>query len=554
MLKSIYIDNYALIERLEIEFREGLTIITGETGAGKTILLGALGLLLGKRADSSVIKDIERKCVVEGLFRVKEYGLEEFFEIHELDYQHDTIIRREITSNGKSRAFINDTPVNLDLLQELSLSLIDIHSQHQNLSLNDENYLLWIIDSYAGTTPLAEAYTHKYFDFQKAKKYYYEKRDIYQKDQEDLDFITHQFNELQSSSLKENELSTLEQEFNILLHAEEIKSGLESILLLLQEEETGIIGRLRQTTDLFSKIKLHLPNISGLEQRVQTSYIDLKDIVDEVSGYFEKTEYDPVKMEEIRDRIDILNSLLQKYKVKTESELIDFLKQLDKKLQDNAVGDYQLEQLARELSVNENEMLLAARELSTARENVFHKFEKEVIDLLRLLGMINAEFSIQNVKVEPFLNGIDRIQFLFSANKNIPLQSISKIASGGELSRLMLTIKYLVSNTSGLPTIIFDEIDSGVSGDIADKVGNLVKEMAAGMQVINITHLPQVASKGDHHYLVYKSTTQNTTNTYIKKLNDAERLSEIAKMLSGNSVTEAAIENAKVLLRSNGKQ
>jgi DNA repair protein RecN (Recombination protein N) len=552
MLKSIYIDNYALIERLEIEFRDGLTIITGETGAGKTILLGALGLLLGKRADSSVIKVLDRKCVVEGLFLLNEYGLEEFFSRNELDYQNETIIRREITANGKSRAFVNDTPVNLDVIQELALSLIDIHSQHQNLSLNDEAYLRGIIDCYAGTVEMSEAFAAKFQDFQKLKKQYYETRDAYQKDRQDLDFITHQFNELQSAKLKEDELPELEQEFNMLSHSEEIKSGLESILVLLQGEDNGIIGKLRQTNEVFSKIKTLLPTISALEQRVQSAYIDLKDIVEEVMMYFDKIEFDPVKMEETRSRIDLLYNLLRKFKVNTELELIEIRNQLDQKLQDNAVGDFQLEQLAKVLSEKEKEMNEAARRLSDSRTKVFSEFEKKVIDLLQLLGMVNAAFKLQNIITDPSPGGIDKIQFLFSANRNIPLQSIAKIASGGELSRLMLTIKYLVSNTSGLPTIIFDEIDSGVSGDIADKVGNLVKEMSASMQVINITHLPQVASKGNQHYLVYKTTTQDTTNTFIRKLNDKERLNEIAKMLSGDKVSDAAIENARVLLKSNG--
>lgn len=551
MLKSIYIDNYALIEKLEIEFSNGLTIITGETGAGKTILLGALGLLLGKRADTSVLKDIERKCIVEGIFRLKEYGLENFFKDNELDYQNETVIRREIAVNGKSRAFINDTPVNLDILQELTLSLIDIHSQHQNLLLNDDNYLKWIIDSYAGTIAMTASYNFKFIDLQKLRKQYYDARESYQKDQQDLDLLAHQFNELQVAHLKINELPDLEQEYNILTHAEDIKSGLESIGTLLQNEEAGIIGKLKQTIDLFSKIKLMIPDGSGIEQRVQFAYIDLKDIAVEVETFFNKTEFDPVKMEEINRRIDLLYNLLRKYKVKSEAELIEIRDQLDKKLSEHAAGDYQLEHLAKELAVNENELVNAARQLSKARMKIFPEFENKVAGLLRTLGMINAEFEIQRHETEPEPGGIDRIQFFFSANKNIQKQSISKIASGGELSRLMLTIKYLVSNTSGLPTIVFDEIDSGVSGDIADKVGNLVKEMAAGMQVINITHLPQVASKGDHHYLVYKAVIDNTTKTYIKKLDESERLNEIAKMLSGDTVSEAAIENARVLLKSN---
>jgi DNA repair protein RecN (Recombination protein N) len=548
MLKSIYIDNYALIEQLEIDFQEGLTIITGETGAGKTILLGALGLLLGKRADTSVLKDLERKCIVEGVFRIEGYGLEQFFRNNELDYQNETLIRREINNSGKSRAFINDTPVNLEILQDLALSLIDIHSQHQNLLLNDETYLRWIIDSYAGTIVLTGEYAKQYHDFQKSKKQYYETREAYQKDQENLDFITHQFNELITANLKENELPELEQEYDQLNHVEEIKSGLEGIRSLFHNEESGVIGNLKHTIDLLLKLKTHFAGAAELEKRVQTAYIELKDIAGEIENYCEKTEFDPIRIGDINIRIDLLYTLLRKHKVNSEAELISIRDQLDKKLQAHATGDYELERLNNELAEKEKLMKIAARQLSQARKKIFAEFEKKVDALLQSLGMKKTQFSINCQETEPTMSGIDRIQFLFSANSNLPMQNISKIASGGELSRLMLTIKYLISNSSGLPTIIFDEIDSGVSGEIADKVGNLVKEMADNMQVINITHLPQVASKGDHHFLVFKSITDSTTKTYIKQLNEKERLNEIAKMLSGDSVTEAAIENARVLL------
>jgi len=549
MLKSIYIDNYALIEKLEIDFQGGLSIITGETGAGKSILLGALGLLLGKRAETNVLKDNERKCIVEGSFFIKGYGLETFFEEHDLEYQNETLIRREISNNGKSRAFINDTPVNLDVLQELSLSLVDIHSQHQNLLLNDEKYLRWIVDCYAGTTANTSEFGNKFRHYLSLKKKYIEARQAYQSDKENLDFLTHQFTELHESHLKQGELEELEQEFDQLNHAEEIKSGFENVSKYLQDENGGIIVNLKYILDILLKVKSHFPAAEDTRNRIESAYIELKDINSDVKSFFEKVEFDPLRMEAIKQRIDHLYSLLRKYKVDAIADLIEIETQLDKKLQEHAIGDHELGRLFKELTEKEHHVQDLAMKLSGSRQQVFPEFETKVANLLRLLGMNNARFEIKWQQVEIFESGIDQIQFTFSANANIALQNIAKIASGGELSRLMLTIKYLISNSSGLPTIMFDEIDSGVSGDIADKVGNLITDMADKMQVINITHLPQVASKGEHHYLVYKSSDNGSTKTFIRLLDDNERIQEIAKMLSGDIISDAAIENAKVLLK-----
>jgi DNA repair protein RecN (Recombination protein N) len=549
MLRSIYIDNYALIEKLEIDFKGGLSIITGETGAGKSILLGALGLLLGKRAETNVLKDTNRKCVVEGGFFIEGYGLKPFFTVHDLEYQNDTLVRREISNNGKSRAFINDTPVNLDVLQELSLSLIDVHSQHQNLLLNDEKYLRWIIDCYAGTMDLAAELGINYRNYLTLKKQYLDARLAYQSDKENLDYLTHQFTELNEAHLRADELQELEQEYDQLNHAEEIKSGFENVARFLQGESDGIIYNLKYILDILSRVKNHFPDAEGTRQRIESSYIELKDINSDVNAFFEKVEFDPSRMETIKYRIDNLNTLLRKYKAGTIAELIAIEAELDKKLQDQAMGDYELDRLLKALTDKEKHLHDLAAGLSKSRQLVFPEFETKIVNLLRLLGMNSARFEIKWQQVDIFESGIDRIQFTFSANANIALQNIAKIASGGELSRLMLAIKYLISNSSALPTIIFDEVDSGVSGDIADKVGNLIKEMADKMQVINITHLPQVASKGEHHYLVYKSSSNGTTKTFIRLLDEAERIREIAKMLSGDSISEAAIENAKVLLR-----
>ncbi len=551
MLKSIYIDNYALIDHLEIKLNGGLSIITGETGAGKSILLGALGLLLGKRADTSVLKDTSRKCVVEGTFSIEEYQLEPLFEKNDLDYSAETIFRREISSKGKSRAFINDTPVNLNLLQEISLKLIDIHSQHHNLLLNDEHFTRWIIDSFAGTSDLLIAYQSAYQEFHASQLNYQQAIHSYEEDKGNLDFITHQFNELQTAKLTENELPDLEQELDLLSHAEEIKSSLNTSSLLLNDEETGVISKLKQVLDLMNRIKEHDTAAVVFKNRIENAYIELKDVAEEVLLHFDKLEYDSGRMDFLNTRIDTLYTLLRKHNKENLSELIDLRNRLDEKLQRMAIGDYELEKLSSELNKKQQKMLEAAQRLSKSRQSAFLLFPDQVLNILASIGLKHSGFTVRHTIKDPGPYGIDGIEILFSANKNVALQPINKVASGGELSRLMLAIKYLISSASGLPAIIFDEIDTGVSGEIADKVGNLIKEMSDNMQVINITHLPQVASKGDHHYLVYKQSDNGETRTLIKELNRTERLKEIAKMLSGDSVTEEAIENARVLLKNN---
>lgn len=549
MLKSIYIDNYALIDHLEINLNGGLTIITGETGAGKSILLGALELLLGKRADTSVLKDKDRKCVVEGLFAIEDYHLESIFSENDLDYAAETILRREISSKGKSRAFINDTPVNLNLLQQISLKLIDIHSQNQNLLLNDEDYLRWIIDTYAGAQDPLTKYQTEYLSFKQLQKKYNTILASFEQDKDNLDYLTHQFNELQSANLKENELEELEAEHNILNHAEEIKTALNSSTLLLQDDDSGIVPRIKQVVDLLNRIRSHYNEAGKFQNRIENAYIELKDISSEISQHFEKLDHDPGRLDYVNTRIDVLHTLLHKHKKENLTELITLRDNLDKKIQNLAAGDYELEQLETELKESQQKMVNAAQILSELRKTAFTKFSEQVLILLKNIGLKHADFTIRHTKKEPGKFGIDNIEFLFSANKDIRLQPIHKVASGGELSRLMLAIKYLISSASGLPAIIFDEIDTGVSGEIADKVGNLIKEMSCNMQVINITHLPQVASKGDYHYLVYKQTDNGESKTRIKELNNNERLREIAKMLSGDKVSDEAIENARVLLK-----
>ncbi len=550
MLRSIYIDNYALIDRLEVELQEGLSIITGETGAGKSILLGALGLLLGKRADTSVLKDAGRKCVVEGVFNIKGYGLETFFTANELDYNDETIIRREILNSGKSRAFINDSPVNLDLLQDLSISLVDIHSQYQNLSLNSEAYIRWIIDCYSGNTDQLEQYRKLYARLVEARKLLAQTKESLELDKQNIDFLSHQYNELAAAKLVSGELDDLEEEAGILNHAGEIKSALEACHNLFSDEEHGIIKQLKQVVDQITHIRQHFPKISELIPRADGMMIEIKDIAAELEVQYDKIDFDPERMKAVELRLDLIHSLLYKHKVKRIEELIQIRDEIEKKLKQVGLGDDEIEDLEKQVHSAHKEAMQLAEKMSVTRKSVFVSFEEKVQSILQSLGMKNARFSISHENIGLTESGIDKIQFLFSANSNIPVQPIAKVASGGELSRLMLTIKYLISEAAGLPTIIFDEIDTGVSGEIADKVGRLIKEMAANMQVINITHLPQVASKGDHHYLVYKEATGGTTKALIRKLDKRERLNEIARMLSGDAVTEAAIENAKVLLRN----
>jgi DNA repair protein RecN (Recombination protein N) len=550
MLRSIFIDNYALIDRLEIDFDRGLTIITGETGAGKSILLGALGLLMGKRADTAVLNDPERKCIVEGCVDIREYRLESFFLENELDFLPETILRREINSNGKSRAFINDTPVTLNVLQDLAVQLIDIHSQHQNLALNNEAYIRWIADTYAGTHEQLSAYQNLYRNFLKLKRKYEEARTAYLSDKENLDFLSHQFEELHKANLRPDELGELEAEHELLMHSGEIKSALAGSLQLLDDDEHGIVLNLKHATDQLNRIISHMPAAADLKQRMESAYIDMKDVASELAGLSEKMEFDPARMEFISRRIDEIYTLLRKYHVNEIEDLIQLRKELDSKLQQVATGDHDLENLLKESNEQETRMLEAAAGLSAARQKIFTPFCSKVLKLIENMGMKHAKFLIGHTLCPPEESGIDHIEFLFSANENVAAKSISRLASGGELSRLMLAVKYLISNASGLPTIIFDEIDTGVSGDIADKVGNLIREMAGTMQVLNITHLPQVASKGDHHFRVIKTTTHGTVRTLIEKLDNPGRIKEIAKMLSGDSISDAAIENAKVLLNN----
>ncbi|UCH13143.1 MAG: DNA repair protein RecN [Bacteroidales bacterium] len=551
MIQSLSIENYAIINSLEIEFSKGLSIITGETGAGKSILLGALSLILGKRADTSILKEKTRKCIVEGTFDITEYGFQNFFDENDIDYEDLTILRREIYPNGKSRAFINDSPVNLNILSELGIRFIDIHSQHQNLNLSNSQFQLKVIDSYSRSEDLLITYQDIYNLYKELRKEYHNLLEKSQQSQADLDYYQFQFSQLDIAKLKENEQDELEQELEKLNHAEEIINNLNSSVNALSGEDNTVLNQLKDVNSFLTKILKFYPDVAEFEKRLESTYIELKDVANELELLKERIELDPEKLEYINERLDLIYSLQQKHKVNSIKELQDIKESLRQKINEVTSYEFKLEDLKKRINECENKLSDYAQRLSQQRQNSLRNIEKEITVLLIDLGIPNGRFEIQHeITGDYSINGIDRIQFLFSANKNIALQEISRIASGGELSRLMLSIKSLLSDSSGLPTIIFDEIDMGVSGEIADKVGNIIKRMSAGMQIINITHLPQVACKGDFHYLVYKSDEGESTTAHVKLLNNEERHIEIARMLSGEQLTEAAMENARELLKN----
>ncbi len=551
MLRSLYIDNYALIDNLYVDFNKGLSIITGETGAGKSILLGALSLILGKRADTNVLNNRLKKCIVEAVFNISEHNLQRFFEANDIDYDVNTVIRREIGSNGKSRAFINDTPVNLDTINELTRKLIDIHSQHENLSLNDSVFQLKVIDNFGNLHEILEDYQVAFLNYRKLLKEYEELREGYEKNRADLDYFRFQYNQLAEAKLQVNEQEDLELEQEQLTHAEEIKTNLEESLSMLADDESGLVTRLKVLQNITSRLLKYIPRTEEISKRLESAYIELKDISSELENLYHHTALDPERLDFVNSRLDLIFTLLQKHHVQSAGQLIEIKDGLEKKINDIANADFRLEELSAQLSGQEKILQNEAGRLTTARKQKIPEIQNKVIQLLLELGMPNAKFMIQLRQLgTPVITGNDAVQFMFTANKNTPLLEISKIVSGGELSRFMLAIKSLISDSVGLPTIILDEIDTGVAGEIADKVGTIIKKMSEGMQVINITHLPQVASKGDYHYLVYKLDHESSTKTYMKLLNQDERHLEIAKMLSGKELTDAAMENARELLKN----
>lgn len=551
MLKHISIQNYALIDKLEVDFSEGLTIITGETGAGKSILLGALGLIAGNRADTQVLQDKTKKCVVEASFNIKDYSLKDFFWTNELDYEVETNIRREITPEGKSRAFINDTPVTLVQLKSLAERLADIHSQHQTLTLNGSEFQLSVVDTYASHAEILNDYSTQYKQYKMLEKAL---NDLIAKEaqaRKDLDYFQFQFNELEEANLKPGEQQELEQELETLNNAEDIKHNLSKAAMGLNGGEQNLIASLNEIKALLTNIAKFKPEINELSSRLTSSYIELKDISNELESLEQDIVYDPKRIETLSTQLDVIYRLQQKHQVKTVEELISLKDELSSKLLEFSSLETEIEKTKKELGTIQKNLTAHAKKIAANRKKVIPKIEKETAALLSSLAMPNAQLKIEHIDTETLgPNGSDKINFLFSANKGSDFKELSKVASGGELSRLMLSIKSLIAQLTALPTIIFDEIDTGVSGDVADKVGSIMNSMAKSIQVITITHLPQIASKGQSHLFVYKEDKNNKTYSNIKKLSVEERIQEIAKMLSTGTPTAAAINNAKELLKN----
>jgi DNA repair protein RecN (Recombination protein N) len=549
MLCNLVVENYALISKLEIEFRKGLTIITGETGAGKSILLGALALILGKRADANVLLDKEKKCIVEGTFDIMNYGLESFFTEKGIDYDDQPIARREISATGKSRAFINDFPVNLEVLTEFGLKLIDIHSQHQNLNLADSVFQMKVIDSFTQDQVLLETYRSHFLEFKAIQKKFRLLTEEAARSKSDLDYFLFQYSQLAEARLIEGEQEELEFELEKLTHAEEIKTGLTTASSLLQSDGNSALQQIKDSLGAINKIKKFLHENESLSTRIDAAYIEIKDISREIETLNDQFYYDPDRLAQVNDRLNILYSMEKKHRVSGLADLIAVRDNLKVKIEEINAYDFNLEELEKKLSEIQGIVRKYADKLNQQRQKAIAPFRQRVTEMLHDVGIPNAGFSVLLEKLDDFNeHGSDRIQFLFTANKNMPLQDIARVASGGELSRLMLCVKSLMSDSIGLPTIIFDEIDTGVSGEIAERVGNIINRMADKMQIINITHLPQVASKGKYHYLVYKTDDEKTTVTHMKLLTPEERHLEIAKMLSGEEITHAALENARILL------
>ena len=551
MLKSLYISNYALISELHIDFNEGFSVLTGETGAGKSIILGALSLILGQRADTKAIKTDSDKCIIEAEFNIEAYpSLTSFFNENDLDQTSSKLclIRREITGNAKSRAFINDTPVSLNVLRELTSRLIDIHSQHDNLLLGSEGYQLGVVDMIAQNSKQLLYYSEVYTRWQNEIAELKKLENMASKQSAELDFVRFQFNQLNEAALKSGEQEELEAELQTLSHAEEIKIELQASVILLDEEKS-ILPMIKEMQNSLSRIKKYVPEANEWLERIDSVYIDLKDICNELNSFADKVEYNPQRLEWVQNRLSDIYTLQKKYKADTTEELIRKRDEFDSILQRIDSFDEDIESLKHRIAESKSDVTSAALKLSETRRKATKPIADFLVRQLKQLGMPNIRFEVEISTLENFgPSGNDEVQFLFSANKNRDMQAVQLIASGGEISRLMLSIKYLVANKSELPTIIFDEIDTGVSGEIADRMGEIMQKMGEAMQVITITHLPQIAAKSSQHFLVYKDDKGLQTQTYIRKLTAEERITQLAQMLSGKQLTEASVQNAKDLL------
>lgn len=551
MLKQLYIKNFTLIDELNIQMHPGFSVITGETGAGKSIILGAIGLLLGNRADSKSIKAGRDRCVIEAHFDLSKYDMQQFFTDNDIDEDlSDTIIRRELTAAGKSRAFINDTPVSLTKMRELGEQLVDIHSQHQNLLLQKEDFQLNVVDIIAQDEKQRKNYEAAYNQYKQANQKLNALKAEIEKNRENEDFLRFQFKELDEAQLQNGEQEELEQEYEMLSHSEDIKTALYQADNHLSGDDGNIIERLKQASEQLANIKDVYPEVTELLDRIDSSYIELKDIAQEINGLTDHVEFDPARLETINERLDKLNSLQQKFHVRDLGELIETYHQLEEQLSHIDHSDEDVEALEQEVAQLLEKAQKLAKELTAIRTKAAKKVEEEMKQRLIPLGIPNVRFSISLTEKPLCHDGGDKVSFLFSANKSTPLQPVTQVASGGEIARVMLSLKAMISGAVKLPTIIFDEIDTGVSGKIAEKMAQIMVEMGNHeRQVLSITHLPQIAAMGSHHYKVSKEETDEGTISRMTELSQQERIQEIAQMLSGSDVSEAALANAKELLR-----
>ncbi len=552
MLRSLYIQNYALIEKLDINFGRGFSVITGETGAGKSIILGAIGLLLGQRADVKAIRVGASKCIIEARFDISAYGMQSFFEENELEYEEECILRREVSASGKSRAFINDTPASLSQMKELGEQLIDVHSQHQNLLLNKEGFQLNVLDILSHNEEALSVYQNIFGEWKKAQQDLEALIARANQDKSDEDYIRFQLEQLEEAHLSDGEQEELEQEAGTLSHAEEIKAGLYRVGQTLYSDEGGLLSELKECLNTMLGLQRVYPAAGELAERMESTYIELKDISQEVSGKEDEIEFNPERLEEVNERLNMIYTLQQKHRVSTVGELLALTDEYAAQLSAITSSDEHIEELKTRCDALYNKVKKQAAVLTKARTAAAREVEKQMAARLIPLGMPNVRFQVEiDGRKEPGIHGTDTVNFLFSANKNGALQSISSVASGGEIARVMLSVKAMIASAVKLPTIVFDEIDTGVSGEIADRMADIMQEMGEqDRQVISITHLPQIAARGRAHYKVYKQDNETETNSHIRCLTDDERVEEIAHMLSGATLTEAALNNAKALLKS----
>lgn len=551
MLKQLYIKNYALIDELDIQFHKGFTVITGETGAGKSIILGAISLLLGQRANNVSIRNKEHKCIIEAHFDISQYHIEQFFNDNDLDYDaEETILRREIGINGKSRAFINDIPVSVTLIRELGDRLIDIHSQHQNLLLNKQDFQLGVVDIIGNDKDLLTEYQSKFKDLKDAEEELISLEKEITSNKENEEFLRFQFNKLSDANLLPDEQESLEQESETMSHTEEIKSALYETSNTMNGDDTGVLELIRTSLQKIESIANVYPVINSLSSRFESCYIELKDIVEEIDSNLDNVEFNPLRLEEINNRLDLIYTLQKQFHVSSNEELINIKDGIEQQLSHIDFGEEEISRQKERVKQLKDDCLGLAAQLTAIRKEAAKKIETAMTDRLVPLGMPNVRFKVFLQSKDLSANGVDVVSFMFSANKNEELHPVSQTASGGEIARVMLSLKAMISGAVNLPTIIFDEIDTGVSGRVAEQMAQIMAEMGENeRQVISITHLPQIAAKGTFHYKVVKEETSKGTTSQMFKLNQSERVQEIAQMLSGSDVSLAALDNAKALLK-----